>query len=235
MTLALLALGAIIPMAFEAASIKPAARPNSGDTNYHIATGSLTLENYSLRNCIVFAYGVNRDQVAGVPKWGDSDLYDIRAKAAGPAEGPELRLMLQTLLAERFKLAVHRETRTVQGYALVAARNGLKIKPVDGGGRPSMQSRGGVVTAKATPLAALARSLSFALRTPVVDATEATGVFDFKLEWTPDDISSAAPESPEIGPSLFTALQEQLGLRLEPRKLPLEIVAVDHAEKPAVD
>jgi len=79
-------------------------------------------------------------------------------------------------------------------------------EPVDGGGRPSMQSRRGAVTAKATPLAALARNLSLARRTPVVDSTGAHGVFDLKLEWTPDDTSSAAPESTEIGPSLFTAL-----------------------------
>lgn len=86
--------------------------------------------------------------------------------------------MLQTLLAGRFKLAVHRETKTVQACALVAAKSGLKIQPAVAGGSPSMQSRRGVVTAKATPLAALARNLSFALRTTVVALTGAPGVFD---------------------------------------------------------
>jgi uncharacterized protein (TIGR03435 family) len=218
------------PLAFEAASVKPVASPNSGDSNYHIATGSLTLENYTLRDCIGFAYEVNYNQVAGGPKWMNSDAYDIRAKAAGPAKDAELRLMLQSLLAERFHLATHRESKTVQGYFLVVARNGLKIKPVDGAGHPSMQSHRGVIAVQATPLARLARNLAFTLRTPVVDATGVPGVFDFKLEWTPNSIS---PADADTGPSIFTALQRQLGLKLEPRKVPLDIIVVDRAEKPS--
>ena len=182
-----------------------------------------------------FAYDVKYDQIAGGPKWMASGSYDLRAKAAGPAEGPELRLMLQTLLADRFKLAIHRETKTVQGYALVAARSGHKIKPVDGAGPPSMKSYRGVIAAKATPLARLARNLTITLRTPVVDATGVPGAFDFKLEWTPGVISSEEPVSAEIGPSLFTAMQDQLGLKLEARKAPLETIVVDRAEKLVVD
>lgn len=246
---ALLALGTILqaaafgqtatpPPTFEAASLKLNTSTSNG-THSHSTPGALRISNYTLRSLLVAAYGVKESQVAGGPKWVDSDRYDIDAKAAGPAGGRELYQMLQSLLTERFKLVVHRESKAFPGYALVVTKGGLKMKPVEDDGNHSSNSDGGPITFKAISMARLADWMARRLGVPVVDATEIHGVFNFVLDWTPDNRSSAevapgaVPVPADPSPSLFAALQEQLGLRAEPRKISLEVIVVDHAEKPA--
>jgi uncharacterized protein (TIGR03435 family) len=214
------------PPAFEAASVKPSKSLDNG-TNSKSTPGAITMEGYSLRSLIQDAYGVKDFQISGGPKWMDSDRYDINAKAAGPANYPELKLMLQTLLAERFKLVFHRESKPSTGYALVVARKGLKIQPVEGAVGSSMNNHNSNLTAKGVSMQRLADWLARLVSAPVSDATQVSGVFDFKLGWTPDEKSAAAPD----GPSLFTALEEQLGVKLEPHKTTIEIIVVDTAEK----
>src|SRR5262249_41996432 len=150
---------------------------------------------------------------------------------------------LQTLLTDRFKLAVHREQKLMPAYALVAGKNGPKLHEADAeaGLRISMGPKGRQLNGKVS-LARLADALSNWVDRPVLDMTGIKGIYDIDLEWTPDEGQPGAPVlapggeagRPEVGrdgPSIFTAVQEKLGLKLEGRKSPAEIIVVDHAER----
>jgi uncharacterized protein (TIGR03435 family) len=222
------------PPAFEAASIKPSkAEPNSG-SGIRTTKGRVSAYNVTLKRCIRGAYDVPESQIFG-PKWIDEDRYDIEAKAAGPAGDHELMKMLQSLLSERFKLTFHRETRELPGYALVAGKTGIKAKRSEADGESRTNARRGEIDAQACSMHQLAMKLSEAVHLPVADLTAVEGTFDFKLEWTPDDMRArqpgAGPADLASGPSVFQALQEQLGLKLEARKVPTEVLVIDHAEK----
>ena len=136
--------------------------------------------------------------------------------------------MLQALLAERFKLEVHREPKVMSAYALVVAKGGPKMTAVEAGKGSSMNTNNNHLTAKNTTMQRLADYLARQTGRPVVDQTELKGAFDFTLEWTPEESKST---SADAGPSLFTALQEQLGLKLQTHKLPVDILVVDHMER----
>jgi uncharacterized protein (TIGR03435 family) len=182
------------------------------------------------------AYGVEEPRILGGLKWLDEDRYNIEARAAGPAGDAELEVMLQSLLAERFKLSFHRETRALSGYALVVGKSGLKARPSEPDADSRTSSRWGSIEAAGCTMAHLALKLSEVLHLPVADFTAVPGEFDFKLEWTFDDMQAKPPDAvPDAasGPSIFAALQEQLGLKLESRKVPAEVLVVDHAEKPS--
>jgi uncharacterized protein (TIGR03435 family) len=199
--------------------------------------------NVTLKRCVRGAYDVPETQILGGPKWLDEDRCYIEAKAAGPAGDHELMIMLQALLAERFKLAIHREQRALPGYALVVAKAGLKAKPSDPDARSRTSSSRGSIEAEGCAMAQLAQRLSEAMHMPVADFTGVPGKFDFKLKWTLDDMQASPPPGGDrpvavasdtvSGPSIFTALQEQLGLKLESRKVPAEVLVIDHAEKPS--
>lgn len=193
--------------------------------------GRILAENVTLKRCIVSAYDVTSTQVLGGPSWIDQDRYYIQANASGPAGDAELMAMLQSLLAERFKLVLHRETRLLAGYELVVAKNGTKLKASAPGTSPGTYRSRGLIDAQACTMARLASKLSEVLRVPVSDATKLPGSFDLKLEWTSDDEMSAKIAA-DSGPSIFTAVQDQLGLRLQSRRIATEVLVVDHAEKP---
>lgn len=240
-----------VPPTFEVAAIKRS-RAADDQSRFETNPGMLRLTNQTLRGCIRAAYaggGVPlRDyQVIGGPKWVDSDRYDIVAKADGRATAPQLVRMLQAMLTERFKLVVHRESQLFPGYVLLVAKGGLKIgpEPVEGDPPRATPSRGNL-TSHRVPLAWLPRLLSNIVGAPVVDDTKVTSLYTFTLEWNPaefepgpgavgqreEDSTSLPPK--DIGPpSLFIALEQQLGLRLEPRKVPLDVIVVDRAERPS--
>jgi uncharacterized protein (TIGR03435 family) len=220
--------------AFEVASVKVSHAPPDSSASKS-AVGSVWMRNMTLRASIGIAYDVKELQVLGGPKWLDSERYDIDAKSAGPAHGPELMAMLQTLLAERFQLALHRETKIFQGYALVVSKAGLKISAVEAG-KPSVSTHNTSMTAEKASMADLARNLSRRLKAQVDDATGLTSVFDFKFELPPQDNRTTPTDGDDPGSfaaALSTALQEQLGLKLEGRKIPVEALVIDRAEKPA--
>jgi uncharacterized protein (TIGR03435 family) len=135
--------------------------------------------------------------------------------------------MLQTLLAERFHLVLHRETRSLQAYVLEVAKGGSKLEQSTGEGSSTDSRRGGMV-ARGTTMDRFAQVLARQMDLPVANQTGLEGAFNFKLEWAPE---SARPE-PNAGPSIFTALQEQLGLRLRTQKAPVEVLVIDRAERP---
>ncbi len=228
--------------AFEIASVKRS-NPDSGGMSMTSDPGRLTLRNVTLKFCIEVAYGAKDYQLAGGPGWLGSESYDIDAKAAGPAKDSELRLMLQTLLTERFKLTLHRESREASVYTLVVGKNGIKVHEVETGDGAEMRVGRDRLAGRKVPVPRLAEALSNLLGRPVQDMTGLSGVFDFSLTWTPDQ-SQATPKPGVPGdaaqnsdsdsrPSLFTAVQEQLGLKLESRRGPVETFVIDHAERPA--
>jgi uncharacterized protein (TIGR03435 family) len=217
---------------FEVASIKPAGPDEAGISGEDGRNGVLKMWNVSLKRCIRYAYKVSEDQILGGPKWIDELSYDILAKADHPAGEPELLTMLQPLLADRFRLQLHHETQTVPGYTLTVAKGGIKATLAD----PSAHSGGnggrGFIDSTASQLSGLTIRLSALLGRPVVDMTGDNRKFDFHLRWTPDETQTGADSAAPDRPSLFTALQEQLGLKLESGRVSADVLVVDHAELP---
>jgi uncharacterized protein (TIGR03435 family) len=183
---------------------------------------------------LTYAYNIRPHQLSGAPAWTSDARFDIEAKAEG-ASPAQVRQMLQTLLAERFHLAAHRETREQPGYALVVAKGGPRLRESKAEAT-QMDGKGpGQIGAEKVPMTMLARGLQNILERFVLDETGLTGEYDFELKWLPERLVEQRPgdEPPAdvSGPSIFTALQEQLGLKLEARKGPVEIVVVDRIER----
>lgn len=261
---------------FEVASVK---LNNSGDGRVLLQNqpgGRFTATNVTLRLLIRNAYQLQEFQITGGPSWLNDDRFDIVAKAESlpdaptpaPGMGPTpLQLMIRALLAERFKLAVHTETKELPIYALILARSDGRLGPdlhhsdtdcaafaAAGRGRgrgalPQPPQPGermpcgirigmGTMVIGGTSLSQFASSLSMFVGRTVLDRTGLTGAFDINLAWTPDQMPqrpSGAPEPPPIdpnGPSIFTALQEQLGLKLDSQKGPVDVLVIDRAERP---
>lgn len=215
------------PRAFEAASIKPT-QALDYHTTFHSTPGRLTMTGYTLRGLIVEAYNVGGFQVLGGPGWMDDDRYDIVARADGPAKWPAIRPLLKTLVDERFKLVVHRDSRPYPGYALVVVKKGLRIQPVEGAARSSLNNQVGGVKATGVTMDRLSEWLALRIGAPVSNQTHAAGAFDFTLQFTGSERPD--PSSAEM-PPIFAALEDQLGLKLEPRKLAMEVIVVESAEK----
>jgi uncharacterized protein (TIGR03435 family) len=260
---------------FDVASVKP---NKSGDMGVRIMFqpgGRFSANNITLKFLIRVAYDVQEFQISGGPPWINSDKYDITAKSEGGAQGDmrsmteeqrqadlkRRRLMIQALLADRFKLVLHKESKEAPIYALVVAKSGLKIKelppeapaaPSDpkepkeedkpgakGMGRGGMRMGRGELTGNGIKLSFLAEALSNQVGHKIVDKTGLNGEYDFNLKWTPDESqgpmfkgpADGAPPPDANGPSIFTALQEQLGLKLESQKAPVDLLVIDHAEK----
>ena len=216
--------------AYVVASVKPNTS-FSDSSSSHGSTGQIVFTNLSLKRYIERAYNVKPFQVIG-PDWMESVHFDITAKYPPDTKDADRPAMLRTLLEDRFKLAVHRESKEMPGYGLVVAKGGFKLKPVEAGGS-NTDSHGGrvrILTAKKTSMAQLADLVARFLGEVVVDKTGIDGVYDFEFRWTNDDQTPAGVDA-ETAPSLFTALQETLGLRLQRQKVPVEMIVVDHVER----
>ena len=212
-----------------------------------------TATGVTLQGLIREAYEVEDNQISGAPAWLDSERYDIEAKADKSVADElqklsfdqrlvEYRRMLQALLGDRFQLTLHRETKELPVYALVIAKKGPKLQETHPGDNdPTGMTFGwGLLKGEGVPIALLVRHLSRQqLDRPVVDKTGLTGKYDFTLKWIPDDRRTptvgqqGTDDTPPPGPSIFTAIQEQLGLRLEPQKGPVEVLVIDHVERPS--
>jgi uncharacterized protein (TIGR03435 family) len=217
---------------FDVASVKPASPEEiqAGSSGCKTGHGRETCTNVTLKRCIVGSFHTGPGQIVGGPSWLDSDRFHIEAKAAEPVEDDAvLDAMMKALLAERFHLTLHRETRNLQALVLEAAKSGPKLEKAPGGEAVTDSSHGRL-TLKNTTMDGLAERLARVADLPVVNRTAIDGVFNMKLVWTPEGENPKGPGSP---PSLFTAIQEQLGLRLQSQKTPVEVLVIDHAEKPA--
>jgi uncharacterized protein (TIGR03435 family) len=193
------------------------------------------------------AWDVKSFQVSGGPGWTDTDRYDIDAVAAVPFQKAEFRAMLQALLADRFGLVLHREMQDKPGYVLTVAKNGPKLPPpIDDMNIMFSRTPSGDTTLKATSasITQLASALSSRLNATIIDRTGIEGKFDVSMQWTPDPANepllsksgmpiTEAPPDAVPGPSIFTVLQEKLGLKLEARKVPVEVTIIDQAHRPS--
>lgn len=260
------------PMTFEVASVK---RNTSGDGRVMLGIqrgGRFTATNVSVRLLLTNAYRIQDFQIDNAPGWLATDRFDIIAKAEGDVPEAQLQQMVQALLAERFKLAVHRDTKEMPIYALVLARSDGKLGPkltpstVDcaalrgrAGGAPpgppapnaagvmpcGIRMGGGSLVGSAMSLGQFTRTLSNLVRRVVVDKTGLTGSYDFDLTFTPEQMiqggpagPGGGPQGPAIdpnGPSIYTALQEQLGLKLDSQRGQVETLVIDHIEPPTLD
>jgi uncharacterized protein (TIGR03435 family) len=231
---------------FEVTSVKP---NKSAERRFGITPspgGRLRATNASLKQLINVAYQIPDFRITGNSGWMNTDRFDIEAKAAGDPPREQMQLMLQSLLANRFKLVVHRETKELPTYELQVAKSGPKVKEGKCVGEPGPDNPCGGFTAsiwghmlaRAASMSQLSQFLSSLQSRVVVDKTGLTGEYDMELTWTPDELLTGpgdpgqTPPDPN-GPSIFTALQEQLGLHLEPAKGPVEILVIDRAEKPS--
>jgi bla regulator protein blaR1 len=240
------------PPTFETASIKPTP---SGPHNSVIGSmpgGGLNAEGVSLKNLIMWAYDVQDYQISGGPSWLGTQSWTILAKpaplaAGNPPDGPveyekmngaqqaqymrSVRERTKALLAERFQLVLRHEMREQTAYVLTVAKGGPKMKE----SAPGMLGRSnGEILSKGSQMGNFVRFLAVDLRRPVTDATGLTGTYAFDLKWTPDRPANAEPgaEIPsDPGPTIFTAIEEQLGLRLESRKAPVETLIIERVEK----
>jgi uncharacterized protein (TIGR03435 family) len=190
------------------------------------------VRNATLSDCIQWAYNVQSFQVSG-PGWIDSERYDISARAGNAATSTQLRPMLQTLLSERFRLVLRRETKEVSGYALVVAKSGPKMRESTSEGDPVVTPNRAIITTQRATMPWFATTLTNPLRAPVQDQTGLSGRYDFSI-----DVSKYV--TPETGPEgmlngLRDALEQELGLKVEARKLSLEMLVVESAEKVPVE
>jgi bla regulator protein blaR1 len=223
---------------FEVASIRRA----NDDGNHDIDSdeGMYRTHNLSLKRLIATAYEIDLRQIYGGPNWVDSESYDITAKfPKGAALTHEKVLqMLQSLLADQFQLVIHREPRQISGYELVVAKKGLKMERAKPDQKDSnVHSNSTHLKAENVTMEKLARSLSRNrdVGELVVDKTGLTAGFNFELDWSPEQPNSKPDASPDDRPSIFTALQEQLGLKLESAKIPIPAIVIDRAVKPEAD
>jgi len=238
------------PPAFEVASIKRNTSANERPS-LTINAGRVTIRNGPLRAIIRSAFGLQAFEVVGGPDWVDTDGWDVNAKAEPGAERQPTGPMMQSLLADRFKLVAHKETRDLPVYALVFARQDHAFGPKLHASSTDCQKEVGALIARtgqppsadAPPLCGIrsvsghielnatrinpnfVRTLAPITGRSVVDQTGLTGVFDAELVWSDS----------EAGPSLFTAIQEQLGLKLEAQRGPVDVLVIDHVERPTSD
>ena len=247
---------------FEIASVKPADPNAKTNSSSRDAGEGLNITNVPVRNLITLAYNLRDFQLVGGPGWINTEGYDVVAKtssdevAASPSDPQtnsesidqrrtrfdRVRERLRSLLADRFGLVVHHETRDQTVYLLTVAKNGPKLKAVPTPEGPPRKEEGrGHAQCFAAPVEMLVTTLANATHRTVVDKTGLTGRYDFVLDWTPDiqrapaDASSDGTSLASAGPTIFTAVQEQLGLRLESGKAPVDVLVIDHVDRPSAN
>jgi uncharacterized protein (TIGR03435 family) len=221
---------------FDVESVRP--NPDRSDPSFTVNPGGLIYTRVSLSDCIEAAYGVKPYQISG-PEWVRRENFDITAKAEGNHSKDELMRMLQTLLADRFKLALHHEQKEQPVYALLPGKNGAKLRPSEGEGQFSMGPAAGGIGFQKTSMSEFAgRFLSVVpmIGRPVLDKTGLPGLYDFTLQLNPTangDAGAIKRAAAEEGFSLFAYALDQLGLRLESEKASIDFLVIDHAERPS--
>jgi uncharacterized protein (TIGR03435 family) len=236
--------------AFEVATIKPA-DPNSRGRYIRMQSVNLFYaKGFTLQALVAAAYSLTPRAISGGPAWTDSDLFDILASTPGDVQpnSDEQMAMLRKLLTDRFQLTFHRESKELPVFAITVAKGGSKLKPSTAplGTLPELinviypEEKGGVhvmlPARNATIMQFAAMMQRAVLDRAVVDQTGLSGTYDFDLEWTPDEnqFSGNLPRSAEpTKPSLFAAMQEQLGLRLEAGRGPVSVLVIDRVERPS--
>jgi uncharacterized protein (TIGR03435 family) len=235
------------PIEFDVVSVKP---NHTGAVRMDIGSApmsdALTITNMPPENIIQWAFGIFlSDQIVGLPDWTLQERYDVEAKVSNADIAAYRKVidpiqrapMLQKILIDRFGLKFHYETKDLSVYALTVGKNGPRLTEIqpaigpngmkEGGGR---QRGRGLYISMGQPMKPFINELTVQLKNPVVDRTGLTGFYNYTLHWTPDDGTPAAADD---GLSIFTAIQEQLGLKLERVKAPIQVLVIDHIERPS--
>ena len=232
--------------AFEVATIKPS-KPEAQGEGMTFEGRSFTTRNTSLVDLLTFAYGLQQNQIVGAPAWAREDKYDVLATPdlEGQPNPSQLRAMVRTLVGDRFGFRFHDEKRDLAAYVLTVAKTGLKITAGDPKGLPGLFFQGpGVLSVRDAKLLEFAQLIETrVLDRPVVDRTGLADRFNFVLKWTPDDLQLAAmgarisppPSAGDAPPDLFTAMQQQMGIRVDSVKVPVDVMVVDGAGKPSAN
>jgi len=234
---------------FEVASLKPSQPGGTGGGIRPAPGGERYLaSNMPLKSLIMTAYRLQADQVLGGPSWMETDIYDMNAKAEKPSTIEELHLMLQDLLTDRFKLRFHHEARELPIYALLVDKGGPKLKANEGqsAGDPwidnTFEQLKMTMHAKFAPMDFFAWRLSMVMDRHVIDQTKLAGGYDFDLAFTRELPAGAAPGALFNGapvdtstPTIFDAIRQQLGLKLERQKGLVDMIVIDHVEKPTAN
>lgn len=255
MTLKVLLLLLILPAAqatyaqtsvpgFDVATIRPTGPSSDGHTHINYPPGDrFSTSNITVLNLMQWAYGMPERQILDGPQWLGSTRFDIQAKADSGDQGGDKfkgltgeqdrdlkRRMVQALLADRFQLKLHQETRTLPAYDLTLAKGGSKLQRSKSNGQ-SFSVGSTHFNGEGLTMSIIAEQLSKITGRVVVDKTNLAGRYDLKLEWSADD----APAADNSAPSLFTAIQEELGLKLEAAKEPIPVLVIDHVDLPTAN
>jgi uncharacterized protein (TIGR03435 family) len=232
---------------FEVATIKPSP-PNRPGKTVGLRGGHYMSRNTNVNDLIALAYGLHAKQIVGGPDWFGTDLYDIEGKpdAEGLPNDKQIKTMLQKLLAERFKLTFHHGKRELSVYVISVASGGPKMTTPSPDGRTNFFFRGlgDLLVTNMTMTDFAIWMQAGVMDKPVVDQTGLPGRYDFQLKWTPDESQFAQfrgtgrvvpppTNDPNAPPSLYTAMQEQLGLKMGTAKFPDDVIVIDHVEKPS--
>jgi len=218
--------------------------PSSGDVKFEhdgateVTGDMLRMRDVTVDSCIKWAYGVQNSQIDG-PGWLDSDRLDITAKSDGPATEAAMKSMLQALLAQRFHLAFHHEQREMKALVLTVASSGSKLKPAAAPDAPPYrQNSANGTIAKSMPIREWANFIAGPLQMPVVDQTGLTGKYDFAIDFTPylpepgKNMSDSRPDATAL---IKIVMHDQLGLDINGRKAQVDVMVVDHIEKPSAN
>lgn len=233
---------------FEVATIKPS-RPEAQGHGFRVNGRDFSTINTSLADLLTFAYGLHHHQITGGPAWIESEHYDLGAKPDGEGQPSDAqwKTMVQKLLADRFQLKFHHEKKELSVYAIVAGKAGPKLTKSEGDpdGLPALFFRRlGDLTVRNATMADFAQLMQGAvLDRPVVDQTGLSGRFDFTLNWTPDEFQfsglgvkpSPPTDKPDAPPDLYTAIQQQIGLKIDSTRAPVDILVIDRVEKPSAN
>jgi uncharacterized protein (TIGR03435 family) len=226
---------------WEVATVKPSDPNDNGHQHIRLRGRHVMLLDHTVEDILLIGYGVQKSQLAGEPDWVKTEQWDVDGvpDVEGEPNMRQLQEMMQKILVERFGLKLHREQREMPVFALTVAKGGAKMtaNASDPNGWMDQQNSAAngrdVENLKNTSMADLAQILQFRVDRPVVDQTGLKGRFDFKLQWTTDE--AKAPTDGSAPPGLFTAIQEQIGLKLEPVKAPAEVLVVDAVERPSAN
>jgi uncharacterized protein (TIGR03435 family) len=222
------------PLAFEVASVKRGAGggpPGDVPRNMDSSPGHFAMRNVAFRFALEWAYDLKDYEVSG-PDWIKGDeRYEIIAKAAGPASEDQMRLMLQTLLTERFQMKIHRETKDLPVYALTVGKGAPKIKEAVADGQPPLSGSANGVAFHNQPISRFTFLLTRRMDRPVLDLTGLKGLYDYTVDISGLGNQPGSSGMDGEGPSIFTAVQDGLGLKLEPRKHPIQMLVIDALNK----
>lgn len=232
--------------AFEVATIKPS-RPDQ-PKSIGVDGRQINTHNTSVSDLITFAYGMHPRQVTGGPAWLESEKYDLQAgpDLEGAPNDRQVKMMFQKMLADRFQLTFHRDSKELSVYTLSVGKTGAKLtkNESDPNGLPGLGFHGlGALTATNATMWDFANAMqTLVLDRPVVDRTGLPGHYDFALNWTPDEfqftglgVKPPPPSDSAANPDLYTAIEQQLGLKLESARVPVEVIVIDHVERPSAN